>query len=51
MKGCAGIIEAHWDNKGGFKETKCPICKTLFEPYLETRLRLMEVIENENSHI
>jgi len=42
-QGCTGIIEAHWDNKNGFKNARCPICKTLFEPYLETRLRLMKV--------
>ena len=43
MKDCTGIVEAHWNSKNGFKKASCPICKTLFEPYLETKLRLMEV--------
>lgn len=47
MKGCIGIVETHWDKKNGFKNANCPICKTLFEPYLETKLRLMEVMKEE----
>lgn len=42
-KDCTGIIEALWDSKDGFEKTRCPICKTLFEPYIETRLKLMEM--------
>ena len=45
MQGCTGIVEAHWDNKNGHKNARCPVCKTLFEPYIETRLRLMKVEE------
>ena len=43
MKGCPGIVEVNWNDKHGFKNTNCPICKTLFKPYIETRLRLIKV--------
>lgn len=44
MKDCTGIVEAKLNKaEDGFKNTRCPTCKTLFEPYIETRLRLMKV--------
>ena len=46
MKDCLGIVKTHWNDRRGFKNASCPVCKTLFEPYLETRLRLMEVLES-----
>ncbi len=45
MRGCIGVVKVYWDNKGGFKDTECPTCKTLFEPYLETKMRLMKKID------
>ena len=52
MSKCVGIIETRWDNKKGFKIARCPDCGRLFEPYLETMLRLIE-IENptEEDHV
>ena len=48
MKGCKGTVEAFWKNsKEGFQRARCPNCKQLFEPYLQSRLRLMEVDELE----
>ena len=43
MGGCAGVVEIRWDNKNGFKIARCPDCGRIFEPYLETRLRLIEI--------
>ena len=42
MKDCPGIVEIRWDNKDGFKNGRCPVCKTLFSTYIETRLRLIK---------
>jgi len=42
MKDCSGIVSVHWDNENGFKNATCPICKTSFETYIETRLRLIK---------
>jgi len=40
-KRCKEILEISWDYNEGFKKVKCPSCKELFQPYLETKLKLM----------
>ena len=46
MKDCSGIVEVRWNNKNGFKIARCPDCGRIFEPYLETRLKLVEIEES-----
>ena len=41
--GCTRSLNIQWDVNKGFKNTRCPACKALFEPYIEIIIKFTKL--------